>query len=83
MSTGLPMVATSVGGIPEIITNGVDGFIVPPKHPEAIAEAIIPLVKDLKLREIIGNKAREKILNHYTSEKVVNDYLEIFNSVKR
>ncbi len=83
MSTGLPMVATSVGGIPEIVTDGVDGFIVPPKHPEVIAEALIALVNDQKLRTSIGAKAREKILNQYTSEKVVNAYLEIFNSVKK
>lgn len=81
MSTGLPMVATNVGGIPEIITDGQDGFIVPPKHPEVIAEAILPLVRDSNLRSKIGAKAREKVLKYYTSDKVVNSYLKIFKSI--
>jgi hypothetical protein len=83
MSSGLPMVATSVGGIPEIVESGVDGVIVPPKHPEVLAEAIIPLVRDPELRKRIGQNAREKILRSYTSEKVVNAYLDTYRSVMR
>jgi len=81
MSSGLPMIATNVGGIPEIIENGMNGVIVPPKNPEAIANQIINLIKDPELRTQLGTKARETILEKYTSEKVVNEYIKVFNDV--
>jgi N-acetyl-alpha-D-glucosaminyl L-malate synthase BshA len=83
MSTGLAMVATGVGGIPEIVRDGVDGFIVPPKHPETIAEAVLPLIRDADLRARVGEKAREKIVEKYTSEKVVQAYLETFEEAAK
>ena len=82
MSTGLPMVATNVGGVLEIIDDGKNGLLVPPKHPEELAQAIIRLYRDKKLRRRLGERARKTILERYTAEKVVNQYLETFESVK-
>jgi N-acetyl-alpha-D-glucosaminyl L-malate synthase BshA len=81
MSSGLPMVATNVGGIPEIIQDGVNGIIVPAKNPEAIASQLINLIKEPGLRTKLGTKARETILEKYTSEKIVNEYLKVFREV--
>lgn len=82
MSTGLPMVSTKVGGVHEIIDDGENGLLVPPKHPEELAQAILRLYGDKKLRNKLGKKARETILERYTAEKVVNQYIETFESVK-
>jgi L-malate glycosyltransferase len=82
MSTGLPMISTKVGGVHEIINDGENGLLVPPKHPEELAQAILRLYRDSKLRNKLGKNAREIILDRYTAEKVVNQYLEIFNFVK-
>ncbi len=82
MSTGLPMISTKVGGVLEIIQDGKNGLLVPPKHPEELAEAILRLYKDQKLRRTLGDKARKTILEKYTAEKVVNQYLETFESLK-
>jgi L-malate glycosyltransferase len=82
MSTGLPMVATRVGGVQEIIEDGKNGLVVPTKHPEELAQAILRLYRDQRLRRRLGEKARKTILERYTAEKVVNQYLETFESVK-
>jgi hypothetical protein len=82
MSTGLPMVATKVGGVLEIIDEDKNGLLIPPKHPEELAQAILRLYRDPKLRKRLGERARKTILERYTAEKVVNQYKETFESVK-
>lgn len=78
MSSGLPVVATRVGGIPEIVQDGFNGFLVLPKHPEAIAERLIELNEDKVLRRRLGKAARQTVLDRYTAENVVPQYEEIF-----
>ncbi len=82
MSTGLPMVSTKVGGVLEIIEDGENGVLVPPKHPEELAQAILRLYRDGKLRDKLGKNARNTVLNKYTAEKVVTQYLDTFESVR-
>jgi len=59
-SMGLPIVATSVGGVPQVITDGVEGLIVPPGDPEQLANALQQVVADPSLRQRLGRAAREK-----------------------
>lgn len=77
MSCGLPVVATRVGGIPEIVQDNFNGFLVPLKHPEAIAARLIELNEDIDLRKRLGEAARQTVLDRYTAEKVVKQYEEI------
>jgi N-acetyl-alpha-D-glucosaminyl L-malate synthase BshA len=81
MSSGLPVVATSVGGIPEIVEDGVNGFLVEAKCPEEIAEKILELNSDGDLRRRLGEAARATVLERYTAEKVVGQYLDIYDKV--
>lgn len=81
LSCGLPVVATSVGGIPEIVEDGVNGFLVPPKHPEAIAERILELNGDRGLRARLGEAARETVLERYTADAVVGQYEDVYEEV--
>jgi len=81
LSSGLPVVATSVGGIPEIVEDGVNGFLVQPKCPEEIAEKILQLNADKDLRMRLGESARETVLERYTAERVVGQYLEIYDKI--
>ncbi len=81
MSSGLPVIATRVGGIPEIVDDGVNGFLVQSKNPEAIAERVLELNADPELRRRIGEAARARVLERYTAEKVVGQYMEIYESV--
>lgn len=81
MSSGLPVIATRVGGIPEIVDDGVNGFLVQSKNPEAIAERVLELNADPELRRRIGEAARARVLERYTAEKVVGQYMEVYESV--
>jgi N-acetyl-alpha-D-glucosaminyl L-malate synthase BshA len=81
LSCGLPVIATNVGGIPEIVTDGENGFLVQVKHPEGIAEKILELNNHKALRERLGLKARQNILRNYTAERVVRQYLDVYEEV--
>ncbi len=81
LSCGLPVVATSVGGIPEIVEDGVNGFLVPPKHPEAIAERILELNEDQGLRARLGETARKTVLERYTADRVVGQYEDVYEKL--
>src|SRR5690606_32738410 len=60
MATGVAPVATPVGGIPEVITDGVDGLLVPPGDPDALATALGKVLRDDALRADLGARARER-----------------------
>lgn len=63
MATGLPCIATAVGGIPEWITDGENGLIVRPKEPARVAEKILMLAEDEQKRRTFGMKARKIIVD--------------------
>lgn len=71
MQVGLPIVATNVGGIPEEITEGRSGLLVPPKDSSALATAIIRLIEDGKLRSKLGKNAKTDS-EKFTLEKMVS-----------
>jgi len=81
MSSGLPVIATGVGGVPEIVADGRNGFLVPPKSPGALAEKILELASDKELRLRMGEEARRTVLERFTADKVVPKYEEIYRSV--
>lgn len=58
MSLGKPSVITAVGGIPEVIQNGVNGFMVPPNDPAQLAAKLLKLTGDTSLRSSVGIEAR-------------------------
>ncbi len=58
MAYGCPIVSTNVGGIPELITDGVNGFLCPSENPQCLAEKIKLLIDDAALRERFGHAAR-------------------------
>ena len=59
-SVGLPIVATAVGGVPQVLTDGVDGLVVPPGDPAALADAVARLVGDPDLRTRLGAGAKAR-----------------------
>jgi glycosyltransferase involved in cell wall biosynthesis len=70
---GLPVVATAVGGIPEIIENNVTGLLVPPENPRALAEAIQKLISDPALCLKLGSSLTSKVLRDFSLEKMVQE----------
>ncbi len=65
MSTGIPVVATNAGSVPEVIEDGHDGILVPQRDPNALAIAIADLINDSKQRERLGNNAAQKVRLKY------------------
>lgn len=69
MSFGLPVVATTCGGFPELIADGKNGLLVPPGDVEKTAGAIIRLAKDETLRKRLGESGRETVLRHFDRDR--------------
>jgi glycosyltransferase involved in cell wall biosynthesis len=66
MAAGLPIVATQTGGTPEVVVDGVTGFLVLPARPDLLAAAIGLLLDNPKLREKMGHAGRARVTAHYT-----------------
>jgi glycosyltransferase involved in cell wall biosynthesis len=69
MAMSLPVVATRMSGIPELIEDGNTGFLVPERDPEAIAQAILRLAGSQSLRDALGAAARVKVSKEYDLKK--------------
>ena len=61
MAAGLPVIATAVGGLPEVVTDGVNGLLIPPQDPEALAQALARLLDDPALAKKLGENARQHV----------------------
>jgi glycosyltransferase involved in cell wall biosynthesis len=68
-----PAVATRVGGTPDVIRDGVDGFLVDPSDGEALAERLAELARDPELRTQMGAAGRERVLKRYAVDRLVDD----------
>jgi glycosyltransferase involved in cell wall biosynthesis len=81
MAAAKPVVATRVGGVPDIVADGVQGLLVPPRDPRALAEAIARLLRDPKLRADLGRSGQERQRREFdiaaTVERVESLYDEL------
>jgi glycosyltransferase involved in cell wall biosynthesis len=75
MSCGLPAVASAVGGVPEVVTDGVDGLLVPPGDPAALAAALARLAGDAALRARLGSAARARVVDAFGLPRCVDGLL--------
>jgi glycosyltransferase involved in cell wall biosynthesis len=73
-----PVVVTDVGSIPEVVDNEKTGFIVPPRDSEALAEKIIKLLKDEKLRKEMGENAYSKLKKDFSWDKIAEKTIEVY-----
>lgn len=78
MSLGKPVIATRIGGLKKILTDGVDGLLVPDRDESALANAILLLLKNRKMREKIGKAARKTVLEKYNFESRAKTMLKIY-----
>jgi glycosyltransferase involved in cell wall biosynthesis/GT2 family glycosyltransferase len=83
MSCGLPVVATDVGGTRELVRDGVDGFVVPPRDPDALAGGVRRLWGDAGARRRMGVSARERIRADFTLDEHVQRFAELYAAVVR
>jgi glycosyltransferase involved in cell wall biosynthesis len=83
MSCGLPVIATTVGGTPEIVDNMKNGVLVPPRDPEAMAQALSNLLENNELTATIGKKATKKIRESFSWEENVRQLKAVYEEVLR
>ena len=79
MALGRPVVASNVGGIPEVIQDGVTGLLVPPHDPAALAAAIVRLLTDHPLADTLARAGRELVYERFCVERMVRAIEEIYD----
>jgi len=87
MAMGKPVIATEVGGIPEIVTSGVTGVLIPPEDPAALAKAMVQVLGDPGSARRLGEEGRRLVEKEYTvekmSEKVYRVYQQVYERKQR
>jgi len=78
MAAGKPVVATNVDGIPEIVHDGITGYLVPPRNPGALANAICTLLRDPVSGERMGKAGRARVEREFTIQKTVRSYEALY-----
>ena len=77
----IPVIATNVGGIPELIEHNQTGILVPSQSPEKLKIAINDLLENFKLQEILKENAYNFILEYFTWEKLLPKYIKFYNNL--
>jgi glycosyltransferase involved in cell wall biosynthesis len=81
MALSKPVVATAVGGIPEVVADGEVGFLVPAGDAVAMAENINKLVADAKLRETMGRKGYERVMKLYDIRMLAREWEQLYETL--
>ena len=77
MMAGLPVIATRVEGVDEVVQPGVNGLLVPLGSPAELAQAILQLLRSPQDRQRMGMAARERVLSSYTTDRMCEAYLQV------
>lgn len=81
MSSGLPVVSTNISGIPELVEDGVAGYLVPPNNPTELAKAIKRLLDNPPLRTKMGEKGAEKIVHEFNVKTNVKRLMNLWEEI--
>jgi glycosyltransferase involved in cell wall biosynthesis len=82
MATGVTVVATNSGGVPEIVSNGETGLIVERDDASALAEAILRLLSDEDLRKSMGNAAHERVVKIFSWEQITKNLMKLYEDMQ-
>jgi glycosyltransferase involved in cell wall biosynthesis len=81
LAAGRPVVATRVGGVPDVVQEGEDGFLVEPGATDDLAERLARLAREPELRERMGRAGRDRVLPRYAVERLVDDVDRLYRSL--
>lgn len=81
MKHSLPIISTSVGAIPDMVSDGVNGLLIPENDPVALADAMRKLIANPQLAHEMGLRGYTRFIQHYTSSIFERNLLEILNDV--
>ena len=78
MAAGLPVVATNVGGNPEIVQDGITGILVPARDPAALSAAMIRILQSPSLARQFGEAGRARVAAHFSLESTVRQTEDLY-----
>jgi glycosyltransferase involved in cell wall biosynthesis len=81
MAAARPVVATRVGGVPDLVEHGVNGLLVPPGDPPAVADAITTLLADADRRRAMGNAGRKRVRDAHGVDRLVADVDRLYSEL--
>ena len=81
MAARLPVVATSVGGNPELVLHGETGLLVPPNDPQALADAIVYILRNPEVARQFGEAGRRRVEEHFTVERMVCETESVYEEL--
>lgn len=82
MAIGIPVVTTPVGGIPEAVSDGTEGYLVAPGNAEALAERLHELIGNRGLAEHMGSLGRQKVLQKFAAELIIRKFETLYGSLQ-
>jgi len=81
MASGVPVIGSKTGGIPDIIADGINGLLVPPGDPEALASAIMKILNNHELAEKFAQEGLRTVKERFSWDKISDQFIEIYQEV--
>ena len=81
MMNGIPIVASKIGGLAEIVEDGRTGFVVPPNDSEALSSALLKIAGDRQMAETMGRAAHERAMARFSEEELVRRFVNVYRSI--
>lgn len=81
MACEVPVVASAVGGVPEVVTHGKTGFLSPPGDVAGMARDVLRILKEPNLQWAMGRAARERVCTHFSSQVIIPQYVQYYEEV--
>lgn len=80
MHSGKPVIASKIGGIPDVVQDNISGILVSPKNSKELANAIRRLISNEELRKSMGNNGQTIICHKFNPEKIINQHIELYEA---
>ena len=81
MASGLPVIASRVGGVPEVVVDDENGFLCDPRRPDQLARLISRFIERPSELDRLGNNARKRIVKSFRTERMLTLYEEVYRSL--
>jgi len=82
MSCGLPVIATAVGGNPELVADGETGILIPPADSNAMDKSLEKYIRDKSLRQSHGQAGRRRVEDRFSITAMVNNYIQLYDDIR-
>ena len=81
LCSGIPVIGSNVNGIPEIINDNVNGFLIAPGNEQDLIEKIIYYIKHKDMLLLHGKNGQKQVMNSFSKEKMISNYIKLYESL--